>query len=119
LDIVQVCGLRYSKAEFISCPSCGRTQYDIETFLNIIKEKTAHLKGMKIAVMGCIVNGPGEMSDADYGFVGSGKGKITLYKGKHPVYRNLNENNAVEMLIQLIKDNGDWVEPRVINSVDG
>ncbi|MDR0603032.1 MAG: (E)-4-hydroxy-3-methylbut-2-enyl-diphosphate synthase [Bacteroidales bacterium] len=110
LDIVQVCGLRYSKAEFISCPSCGRTQYNIETFLNIIKEKTSHLKGLKIAVMGCIVNGPGEMSDADYGFVGSGKGKITLYKGKHPVYRNLNENNAVEMLIQLIKDNGDWVD---------
>jgi (E)-4-hydroxy-3-methylbut-2-enyl-diphosphate synthase len=110
LDIVQVCGLRYSKAEFISCPSCGRTQYNIETFLNIIKERTSHLKGLKIGVMGCIVNGPGEMSDADYGFVGSGRGKITLYKGKNPIYRNLEEDNAVEMLIRLIKENGDWVD---------
>jgi (E)-4-hydroxy-3-methylbut-2-enyl-diphosphate synthase len=110
LDILQACGLRYTKAEFISCPSCGRTQYNIEAFLNIIKEKTSHLKGLKIAVMGCIVNGPGEMSDADYGFVGSGKGKITLYKGKYPVYRNLDEDNAIDMLIQLIKDNDDWIE---------
>jgi (E)-4-hydroxy-3-methylbut-2-enyl-diphosphate synthase len=110
LDIVQVCGLRYSKAEFISCPSCGRTQYDIEAFLNIIKAKTAHLKGLKIGVMGCIVNGPGEMSDADYGFVGSGKGKITLYKGKRQIYRNLEGNHAVEMLIALIKEHGDWID---------
>ena len=110
LDMLQACGLRYNKAEFISCPSCGRTQYNIEDFLGIIKQKTAHLTGLKIAVMGCIVNGPGEMSDADYGFVGSGKGKITLYKGKNPIYHNLDEKNAVEMLIQLIKENGDWVE---------
>ena len=109
-DILQACGLRYNKAEFISCPSCGRTQYNIEEFLDVIKQKTSHLKGLKIGVMGCIVNGPGEMADADYGFVGSGKGKITLYKGKNPVYRNLDEKNAVNMLIQLIKDSGDWSE---------
>ncbi len=110
LDILQACGLRYSKAEFISCPSCGRTQYNIEGFLEVIKERTSHLTGLKIGVMGCIVNGPGEMSDADYGFVGSGKGKITLYKGKNPVYKNLEEENAVEMLILLIKENGNWKE---------
>jgi (E)-4-hydroxy-3-methylbut-2-enyl-diphosphate synthase len=109
-DILQACGLRYNKAEIISCPSCGRTQYNIEKFLEIIKQKTSHLKGLKIGVMGCIVNGPGEMADVDYGFVGAGNGKITLYKGKNPVYHNLNEENAVEMLIQLIKENGDWVE---------
>jgi len=109
-DMLQACGLRYNKAEIISCPSCGRTQYNIEKFLEIIKRKTLHLKGLKIAVMGCIVNGPGEMADADYGFVGAGKGKITLYKGKNPIHHNLDENNAVEMLIQLIKENGDWVE---------
>jgi (E)-4-hydroxy-3-methylbut-2-enyl-diphosphate synthase len=109
LDLLQACGLRRNKAEFISCPSCGRTQYNIEKFLDIIKQKTSHLKGLKIGVMGCIVNGPGEMADADYGFVGSGKGKITLYKGKNPVYHNLDEENAVEMLIQLIKESGDWV----------
>jgi len=110
LDILQACALRYNKAEFISCPSCGRTQYDIEGFLEIIKQKTSHLKGLKIGVMGCIVNGPGEMSDADYGFVGSGKGKITLYKGKSPVHRNLDIESAVNMLIELIKQNGDWRE---------
>jgi len=109
-DLLQACGLRYTKAEIISCPSCGRTQYNIEKFLEMIKQKTAHLKGLKIGVMGCIVNGPGEMADADYGFVGAGKGKITLYKGKKPVYHNLDEENAVEMLIQLIKENGEWVE---------
>ncbi|MDR1879232.1 MAG: (E)-4-hydroxy-3-methylbut-2-enyl-diphosphate synthase [Bacteroidales bacterium] len=108
LDILQSCGLRYSKAEYISCPSCGRTQYKIEEVLEAVKNKTSHLKGLKIGVMGCIVNGPGEMSDADYGFVGSGKGKITLYKGQQPVYRNIKEENALDMLIQLIKDNGDW-----------
>ena len=107
-DLLQACGLRYNKAEFISCPSCGRTQYNIEQFLEIIKQKTSHLKGLKIGVMGCVVNGLGEMADADYGFVGSGKGKITLYKGKNPIYHNLDEENAVEMLIQLIKENGDW-----------
>jgi len=108
LDILQACQLRYSKAEFISCPSCGRTQYNIESFLEIIKTKTSHLKGLKIAVMGCIVNGPGEMADADYGFVGCGNGKITLYKGQTPVLKQIDEATAVDKLIELIKTNGDW-----------
>jgi (E)-4-hydroxy-3-methylbut-2-enyl-diphosphate synthase len=110
LDILQACQLRYSKAEFIACPSCGRTQYDIEHFLAIIKSKTSHLKGLKIAVMGCIVNGPGEMADADYGFVGCGNGKITLYKAQTPVLKQIDEATAVDALIELIKNNGDWVE---------
>ena len=109
LDILQACQLRYSKAEFISCPSCGRTQYNIERFLEIIKQKTSHLKGLKIGVMGCIVNGPGEMADADYGFVGCSNGKITLYKGQTPVLKQIDEATAVDKLIELIKANGDWV----------
>ncbi len=110
LEILQACQLRYSKAEFISCPSCGRTQYNIEDFLETIKQRTAHLKGLKIAVMGCIVNGPGEMADADYGFVGCGNGKITLYKGQTPIIRQIDEATAVDKLIALIKANGDWVD---------
>ncbi len=110
LDVLQACGLRYSKAEYIACPSCGRTQYDIQDVLKTIKAKTSHLKNLKIGVMGCIVNGPGEMADADYGFVGSGKGKITLYKGREAILCNINEEDAISSLIQLIKDNGDWIE---------
>lgn len=110
LQILQACGLRYSQAEYIACPSCGRTQYDIQEVLGKIKEKTKHLRNLKIAVMGCIVNGPGEMADADYGFVGSGKGLICLYKGKNLVMSNIKESFAIESLIQLIKDNGDWKE---------
>jgi (E)-4-hydroxy-3-methylbut-2-enyl-diphosphate synthase len=103
-------GAKISKAEYISCPSCGRTQYDIQSALQKIKAETSHLKGIKIGVMGCIVNGPGEMADAHYGYVGAGKGKITLYRGKEVVRKNIDESEAVEALIQLIKDNGDWVE---------
>ena len=110
LDIMQAVGAKISKAEYISCPSCGRTQYNIQEALQKIKAQTSHLKGIKIGVMGCIVNGPGEMADAHYGYVGSGKGKITLYKGKEVVRKNIDESEAVEALIQLIKDNGDWVE---------
>lgn len=110
LHILQACGLRYSQAEYIACPSCGRTQYDIQEVLGKIKEKTRHLRNLKIAVMGCIVNGPGEMADADYGFVGSGKGLICLYKGKNLVMPNIKESLAIDRLIQLIKDNGDWVD---------
>ncbi|MDD3280598.1 MAG: (E)-4-hydroxy-3-methylbut-2-enyl-diphosphate synthase [Bacteroidales bacterium] len=110
LDVLQACGLRYSKAEYIACPSCGRTLYDIQDVLKKIKAKTSHLKNLKIGVMGCIVNGPGEMADADYGFVGSGKGKITLYKGKEAIHGNIKEEDAINSLIQLIKDNGDWIE---------
>ncbi len=110
LDIMQAVGAKISKAEYISCPSCGRTQYDIQSALQKIKAETSHLKGIKIGVMGCIVNGPGEMADAHYGYVGAGKGKITLYKGREVVRKNIAQEEAVEALIQLIKDNGDWVE---------
>lgn len=110
LDIMQAVGAKISKAEYISCPSCGRTQYDIQSALQKIKAETSHLKGVKIGVMGCIVNGPGEMADAHYGYVGAGKGKITLYKGKEVVRKNIAQEEAVEALIQLIKDNGDWIE---------
>ena len=110
LGILQAMGARISKAEFISCPSCGRTNYNIQESLRNIKARTSHLKGLKIGVMGCIVNGPGEMADAHYGYVGSGKGKITLYKGKKVVRKNIDEASAVEALINLIKDNSDWQE---------
>lgn len=109
-DIMQGVGAKIFKAEYISCPSCGRTQYDIQQALQEIKRHTSHLKGIKIGVMGCIVNGPGEMADAHYGYVGSGKGKITLYKGKEVVCRNIDQKDAVARLVQLIKDNGDWTE---------
>ncbi len=107
-DILQAVGARISKAEYIACPSCGRTQYNIQEALQQIKQRTNHLKGLKIGVMGCIVNGPGEMADADYGYVGSGAGKITLYKGKEVMKRNIDQADAVEELVNLIKENGDW-----------
>lgn len=107
-DILQAVGARISKAEYIACPSCGRTQYNIQEALQQIKQRTNHLKGLKIGVMGCIVNGPGEMADADYGYVGSGAGKITLYKGKEVMKRNIDQADAVEGLVNLIKENGDW-----------
>ncbi len=109
LGILQATRTRISKTEYIACPSCGRTLFNIQEALNKVREKTNHLKGLKIVVMGCIVNGPGEMADADYGYVGSGKGKITLYMGKKIVKKNINENYAVDGLIELIKENGDWV----------
>ena len=108
LNILQACRLRISKAEYISCPSCGRTQFDLQTTAAKIRERTSHLKGLKIGIMGCIVNGPGEMADADYGYVGAGPGKITLYKQSEVVKRNIPEEQAVEELIHLIKENGDW-----------
>ena len=92
-------------------PSCGRTQYRIEEALEEIKRRTCHLRNLKIGVMGCIVNGPGEMADADYGFVGCGGGKVSLYKGKQPVYHQVPQEKGIDMLIQLIKENGDWTEP--------
>lgn len=108
LDILQAMGMRYSKAEFIACPSCGRTYFDIEDHLKRVREKTSHLKGIKIAIMGCVVNGLGEMADADYGYVGSGIGKLSLYKGSELMYQNIDENVAVSTLISLIKEHGDW-----------
>ncbi|MBI5402207.1 MAG: (E)-4-hydroxy-3-methylbut-2-enyl-diphosphate synthase [Ignavibacteriae bacterium] len=108
--ILQAARKRISKTEYISCPSCGRTLFDLQETTAKIRERTNHLKGVKIAIMGCIVNGPGEMADADYGYVGSGAGKISLYKGKEVVKRGINSENAVDELINLIKDNGDWTE---------
>lgn len=107
--ILQATRARISKTEYISCPSCGRTLYDLQTTIARIKEATSRLKGLKIGIMGCIVNGPGEMADADYGYVGAGRGQISLYKGKECVLRNIPEDEAVERLVQLIKENGDWV----------
>lgn len=110
-NLLQACSYRRSKAEFVSCPGCGRTNFDLETAVRRVKHKLSHLKNLKIAVMGCIVNGPGEMADADYGYVGAGHGKIHLYKGKKPVKKNISEGKALEELIELIKENQDWQEP--------
>lgn len=109
--ILQASRTRISKTEYISCPSCGRTLFDLQETTAKVREKTNHLKGLKIGIMGCIVNGPGEMADADYGYVGSGVGKITLYKGKEIVKRSIDSEVAVEELINLIKENNDWIEP--------
>ncbi len=108
--ILQATRTRISKTEYISCPSCGRTLFDLQETTQKIRERTEHLKGLKIGIMGCIVNGPGEMADADYGYVGVGIGKISLYKGKEVVKKNVPSDNAVNELIDLIKENGDWVE---------
>ncbi len=102
-DILQAAGLIRYKTEYISCPSCGRTLFDIETTIAQVKAATQHLKGLKIAVMGCIVNGPGEMADADYGYVGAGRGRISLYKGKECVKKNIPQEQAVNELLQLIE----------------
>lgn len=111
--ILQATRTRISKTEYISCPSCGRTLFDLQETTAKIRAKTNHLKGVKIGIMGCIVNGPGEMADADYGYVGTGIGKITLYKEKEVVQRNIPEDKAVDALIDLIKSHGDWVEPNL------
>lgn len=108
--ILQATRTRISKTEYISCPSCGRTLFDLQETTAKIRAKTSHLKGVKIGIMGCIVNGPGEMADADYGYVGTGPGKITLYKEKEVVRRNVPEAEAVDALIDLIREHGDWVE---------
>lgn len=106
--ILQATRARITRTEFIACPSCGRTLFDIEKTLQDVKSATAHLKGLKIAVMGCIVNGPGEMADADYGYVGAGPGKVTLYRGKAIAHKNIPQAEAIPMLIELIKQSGDW-----------
>ena len=110
-SILQASRTRISKTEYISCPSCGRTLFDLQEVTGKIRARTHHLKGVKIAIMGCIVNGPGEMADADFGYVGSGKGKITLYRGKEVIKRNVPEKTAVDELIELLKENNAWVEP--------
>jgi (E)-4-hydroxy-3-methylbut-2-enyl-diphosphate synthase len=109
-SILQASRTRISKTEYISCPSCGRTLFDLQETTAKIRNRTNHLKGIKIAIMGCIVNGPGEMADADFGYVGSGVGKITLYKGKEVVKKNIDSDIAVDELINLLKENGAWVE---------
>ena len=108
--ILQATRTRISRTEYISCPSCGRTLFDLQETTAKIRAVTDHLKGIKIGIMGCIVNGPGEMADADYGYVGTGPGKITLYKEKEVVQRNIPEDEAVDALIELIRSHGDWVE---------
>lgn len=109
--ILQAARVRTSKTEFISCPSCGRTLFDLQTTIAKIKKATSHLTHLKIGIMGCIVNGPGEMADADYGYVGAERGKVTLYKKKEMIRKNIPSEEAVDSLIQLIKDNGDWLDP--------
>ncbi len=109
-NILQATGTRITKTEYISCPSCSRTQFNIQEALKKIENSTAHLAGLKIAVMGCIVNGPGEMADADYGYVGAGKGMISLYKGHTVVQKNIAEEDAVDALIRIIQESGDWKE---------
>lgn len=110
--ILQAARVRISKTEYIACPSCGRTLFDLQETTEMIRKRTEHLKGVKIAIMGCIVNGPGEMADADYGYVGSGTDRITLYKGKDIVRRNIPTENAVDSLIEIIKEGNDWIEPK-------
>ncbi len=110
--LLQASRMRVTRTEFIACPSCGRTLFNIQEALQQVKARTGHLKGLKIGVMGCIVNGPGEMADADYGYVGAGNGKVTLYKGKEPVRRSIPEAEAVEALVELIKEGKDWKEAK-------
>lgn len=111
LGILQATRLRMSKTEFISCPGCGRTLYNLQETIARVKAATSHLKGLKIGIMGCIVNGPGEMADADYGYVGAAPGKIDLYKGQTCIRRGVDQAEAVDQLIELIKEEGDWQEP--------
>ena len=111
--ILQATRSRISKTEYISCPSCGRTLFDLMETTQYIRSRTSHLKGLKIGIMGCIVNGPGEMADADYGYVGSGPGKVTLYRGKEAVKKNIASTNALDELIGIISEDGNWIEPAV------
>ncbi|MBL8019208.1 MAG: flavodoxin-dependent (E)-4-hydroxy-3-methylbut-2-enyl-diphosphate synthase [Leptospirales bacterium] len=112
LDLLQATRLRLSKTEFISCPSCGRTLFDLQETTARIQKRTGHLKGVKIAIMGCVVNGPGEMADADFGYVGAGPGKIHLYRGKELVKKSIPSEIADEELVKLIQEDGMWVDPQ-------
>jgi (E)-4-hydroxy-3-methylbut-2-enyl-diphosphate synthase len=111
--ILQATRSRISKTEYISCPSCGRTLFDLMETTQMIRSRTGHLKGLKIGIMGCIVNGPGEMADADYGYVGSGPGKVTLYRSKEVVKKNVTSDKALDELINIIREDGNWIEPSV------
>jgi (E)-4-hydroxy-3-methylbut-2-enyl-diphosphate synthase len=108
--ILQSAGARRSKAEFISCPGCGRTLFDLQSATKRVKARLGHLSELSIAVMGCIVNGPGEMAGADFGYVGGAPGHITLYEGSTPVQKNIPEAEALDALVELIKSRGKWVE---------
>jgi (E)-4-hydroxy-3-methylbut-2-enyl-diphosphate synthase len=109
--ILQAARLRTSKTEYISCTSCGRTLFDLQKTVQEVKAATSHLSHLKIGIMGCIVNGPGEMADADYGYVGAAAGKISLYKNKECIEKNIPQEEAITKLVELIKANGDWIEP--------
>lgn len=110
-EILQALGLRKTQVEYIACPSCGRTKFDLPAVLNEVREATKHLVGLDIAVMGCIVNGPGEMADADFGYVGAAGGKITLYRRREPVKHGIPQDQGVKELINLLKKEGVWCEP--------
>jgi (E)-4-hydroxy-3-methylbut-2-enyl-diphosphate synthase len=110
-NVLQAAGCRSFKTDYVACPSCGRTLFDLQTVTARIKQRTEHLKGVKIAIMGCIVNGPGEMADADFGYVGGAPNKINLYVGKKPVKFNIPETEAVDRLVDLIREHNKWVEP--------
>ena len=111
--VLQAARTRMTKTEYISCPSCGRTLFDLQETTALIRKRTDHLKGVKIAIMGCIVNGPGEMADADFGYVGGAPNKINLYVGREPVRFNIPEAQAVESLVELIRKHGKWVDPKI------
>ena len=110
-DVLQAAGVRRSKPEYVACPGCGRTLFDLQSTTQRIRGKTAHLKNIAIAVMGCIVNGPGEMADADFGYVGGAPNKVSLYVGRDCVQKNIPEDDAPEALVELIKSHGRWIEP--------
>jgi (E)-4-hydroxy-3-methylbut-2-enyl-diphosphate synthase len=110
-EILQALGLRRTRTEFIACPSCGRTKFDLPSVLHEVREATGHLKGLNIAVMGCIVNGPGEMADADYGYVGKGAGLVSLYRGREVVKNSIPADHGVAELVALLKADGKWEEP--------
>ena len=110
-NVLQGARARISKTEFVACPSCGRTLFDLQSTTQKVKDATGHLKGITIAVMGCIVNGPGEMADADFGYVGSGPRKIDLYVGKNRVKSAIPEHDAVDRLVDLIQEEGKWIDP--------
>jgi (E)-4-hydroxy-3-methylbut-2-enyl-diphosphate synthase len=112
-NILQAAGCRSFKTDYVACPSCGRTLFNLQTVTASIKARTEHLKGVKIAIMGCIVNGPGEMADADFGYVGGAPGKINLYVGKKAIKFNIPEAEAVDRLVDLIREHGKWVEPEM------
>ena len=111
LSVMQACRRRITHTEYIACPGCGRTLFDLRDTLERVRRATSHLTGLKIAVMGCVVNGPGEMADADYGYVGAAAGHISLYRRRECVRRNIPQSEAVQALIQLITECGDWKEP--------